>query len=302
MNSSRALASKRGISLKRILGVGLMIFSALGLVISLFGMLAVCKVREPVAQSAGEALTLTLTALDTTSQSLDVVHSALGETQDALGAMQTVVQGTGDGLENTGALMGSLSDALGGDLTQVILDSQRSLAAAEEGAAVIERMLYGLNVISALTGTTYDPDVSLTESLALMNQSLDTVPQTLAEVDENLDAVQENLNGMQTGFTDLTTTLDESGAIVVEAQTSVDDYSRVVQELSVKISGLQEDLPNRIRTATFWLYFLLIWLAISQIGLLDQGWEMVSYDPAQVEARVAELEERVEKLLQEARK
>ena len=107
---------------------------------------------------------------------------------------------------------------------------------------------------------------------------------------------------MQTGFTDLTTTLNLSGAIVVEAQASVDDYSSVVQELSVKISGLQEDLPNRIRTATFWLYFLLIWLAISQIGLLYQGWEMVRYHPAQVEARVAELEERVEKLLQEAKK
>jgi len=302
MKSSKALAGKRGISVKRVLGASLMMFSALGLVISLFGLLAVCKVRGPIAQSADEVLTLSLTALNTTSQSLDLVQSALGEAQDALGAVETVILDTGDGLHNTGALMGSLSDALAGDLPQVILSSQDSLTAAEEGAAVIERMLYALNVISALTGVTYDPDVSLTESFARLNQSLDDVPQTLAEVDESLNGVQDNLNSMQPSFTDLTGTLSESEAILAEMEASIDDYNGVIQELSLKIGGLQESLPNWIRIATFALYFLLIWLAVSQIGLLWQGWEMVSYHPAQVEARLRELEEKVGELLQEAKK
>lgn len=301
MKSSKALAAKRGISLKRVLGVSLMIFSALGLVISLFGLLAVCKVSGPFAQSADEALTLSLTALNTTSQSLDLVQSALGEAQDALGAVETVILDTGDGLHNTGALMGSLSDALAGDLPQVILRSQHSLTAAEEGAAVIERMLHGLNVISALTGVTYDPDVSLTESFARLNQSLDDVPQTLAEVDGTLNAVQDNLNSMQPSFTDLTGTLKESEAILAEMEASIDDYNGVIQELSLKIGGLQESLPNWIRIVTFALYFLLIWLAVSQIGLLWQGWEMVSYHPAQVEARLRELEQQIERLPQEAK-
>ena len=302
MKSSKALAGKRGISVKSVLGASLMIFSALGLVISLLGLLAVCKVSGPFAQSADEAVTLSLTALNTTSQSLDLVQSALSEAQDALGAVETVIQDVDEGLQNTAALTGSLSDALGGDLPQVILNSQDSLTAAEEGAAVIEQMLYALNAISALTGVTYDPDVSLTQGFARLNQSLDAVPQTLHEVDENLIAVRDNLKGMQPGFTDLSDTLIESEAILVETQTSVDDYNRVVQELSVKISRLQNTLPNWLRIATFALYFLLIWLAISQIGLLWQGWEMVSYHPAQVEVRVRELEEKVGQLLQEATK
>ena len=302
MKSSKALAGKRGISVKSVLGASLMIFSALGLVISLLGLLAVCKVSGPFAQSADEAVTLSLTALNTTSQSLDLVQSALSEAQDALGAVETVIQDVDEGLQNTAALTGSLSDALGGDLPQVILNSQDSLTAAEEGAAVIEQMLYALNAISALTGVTYDPDVSLTQGFARLNQSLDAVPQTLDEVDENLIAVRDNLKGMQPGFTDLSDTLIESEALLVETQTSVDDYNRVVQELSVKISRLQNTLPNWLRIATFALYFLLIWLAISQIGLLWQGWEMVSYHPAQVEVRVRELEEKVGQLLQEATK
>lgn len=302
MNSPGALATKRGISVKRVLGVTLMIFSALGLVLSLSGLFVVCKVSGPFAQSADEALALSLTALNTTGQSLDLVHSALDEAGDALGTVESVIQDIDEGLQNTAALMGSLSDALGADLPQVILDSQDSLTAAEEGAAVIEQMLYALNAISALTGVTYDPDVSLTQSFARLNQSLDAVPQTLAEVDDNLNAVQDNLNSMQPGFTDLSDTLSESEAILAETQAGVDDYNAVAQELSVNISRLQETLPNWMRVATFALYFLLIWLGISQIGLLWQGWEMVSYHPAQLEGRVRQLEEKVEKLLQEVNK
>ncbi len=35
-----------------------------------------------------------------------------------------------------------------------------------------------------------------------------------------------------------------------------------------------------------------IWLAVSQIGFLWQGWEMASYQPGLVEVRVRELEGR----------
>jgi methyl-accepting chemotaxis protein len=255
-------------------------------------------VGRQVGQTAGEALTPTLTALDTTTQSLDVVHSALGEAHDALSAMETVTQDTDEGLQNTSALIGSLSEGLVGDLADVVSNSQRSLEAAEEGAAVIEGVLDGLNVISGLTGVTYDPDVSMAESFALIRESMETVPDTLDEVDEGLKAIKENLDGVQTGFADLTETVDDSKEILVAAQTSVEDYNSLVRELSLNLRALQQNLPNWIRIGTYGLYFLLIWLAISQVGLLWQGWEMFSYDPGEVEDRVRELELKVDELLQ----
>jgi polyhydroxyalkanoate synthesis regulator phasin len=275
-----------------------MIFSALGLAISLVGLPAVSRVSEQITKSTDEALALTLTALDTTGQSLALAHDALGEARDALGAAQTVVEGVDDGLQNTGAMMDALGDTLTDDLSQVIWNTQDSLTVAGEGAALIEDVLYTLNNVSLFTGITYEPDVSLTESFANINASLDGVPQTLAEAGESLSATQESLEDMQTGFTDLTDVLDESKATLTEAQANVDDYSGLVEELSLQISNLQENLPGWMRTATLSLYFLLIWLAISQIGLLWQGWEMVSYQPAQVEERVRELEEQVATLLQ----
>jgi hypothetical protein len=134
-----------------------MVFSALGLVISLLGLLAVCRFSGQVASGADGALQATVGALTSTKENLDLAHGALGEARVALGATQTFIDGAGDGLENTAGLMGSLSETLVDDLPEVIEETQHSLSAAEEAAAVIEDLLYGLNTISGLTGHTYDP-------------------------------------------------------------------------------------------------------------------------------------------------
>jgi uncharacterized phage infection (PIP) family protein YhgE len=296
MNTVGGSVSSRGLRIKRILGASLMIFSVLGLVISLLGLVVVCRFSGPVAASADDALDIAIVALSSTKQNLDLAHRALGEARVALGATQTFTEGAGDGLENTSALLGTLSDVLLGDLPNVIEDSQRSLDAAEEAATVIENVLYGLNAISGLTGLTYDPDVSLTESFAGINESLDAIPDTLAELDDSLNGAQENLDDIQMTVTELTGPLNESEVVLAEAQMSLEAYSILIEHLSQDISGLQESLPNWIRGVVYSLYFLLLWLAVSQIGLLWQGWEMVSQDPGSVERRIRELEVKLEAL------
>ena len=297
MSLFRGFVSDKGPLIRRVLGGSLMVFSALGLVISLLGLVAVCRFSGPVAASADEALEVAVAALSSTKQNLDLAHRALGEAQIALGAMQDLVEGAGEGMENTSALVGLVGDILLRDLPDVIEESQLSLSAAEEGAAVIEELLYGLNAISRLTGVTYDPDVSLTEGFARMNESLDALPESLAELEGSLNASQENLDDLQTTFTELTGPLTESQAVLSEAQSSVETYSDTIEQLTLRVSNLRERLPNWIRIIVISLYFLLIWLAISQVGLLWQGWEMVSEQTGLLEGRVRQLEEQVEELV-----
>jgi hypothetical protein len=265
--------------------------------ISLLGLLLVCRFSGQVAASAGEALEVAVAALTSTKQNLDLAHRGLEEAQVALGVTETFVEEAGSGMENTSAMIDSLSDLLVSDLPKVIRESQRSLSAAEEGAAVIENVLYGLNTISALTRVTYDPDVSLTESFAAMNDSLATLPETFANLDESLKAAQEDLDDLQTASLEVSGPLAESEAVLAEAQTSLEDYSKPIDHLTLSVSDLQKNLPNLMRIIIFSLYFLLIWLAVSQIGLLCQGWEMVTHDPSLLEDRVRELEQKVEGLV-----
>jgi hypothetical protein len=296
MSVDSASVSSRGVGIKRVLGIALMAFSALGLLISLLGLFLVFRFSGQVSSSAGAAVDVAVASLTSTKQNLDLASRGLEHAQVALGAMQDFLESADSGLENTSVMLGSVSDIMADDLPDVIEETQRSLSAAEEGAAVIERVLYGLNAISALTGITYDPDVSLTEGLTGINESLDTLPATLAELDASLSAAQENLDGLQTSVTLLPAPLEETEAVLDEARTSLESYSSVIEELTQKVSNLQESLPNWARAVVFAACFLLIWLAVSQIGLLWQGWEMVSHDPGLLEDRVRELEQKVEGL------
>jgi len=297
MSEDSASISGRGVVIKRVLGIALMAFSALGLLISLLGLFLVFRFSGQVASSAGAAVDVAVSALTSTKQNLDLASRGLEQAQVALGATQGLMESADSGLENTSVMLGSVGDIMADDLPGVIEESQRSLSAAQEGAAVIEQVLYGLNAISRLTGVTYDPDVSLTEGFAGINESLDTLPETLAELDESLSAAQENLDGVQTSVAQLPAPLEETGAVLDEAQASLESYSSLIEELTQKVSNLQRSLPNWTRAAVLATYFLLIWLSVSQIGLLWQGWEMVTQDPSLLEDHVRELEQKVEGLV-----
>jgi hypothetical protein len=301
VNRVRGSVSGKGPLIRRVLGGSLMFFSALGLAISLLGLVAVCRFSGRMASGADGALLATVGALTSTKENLDLAHGALGEARVALGATQTFIEGAGEGLENTAGLMGSLSDTLVDDLPEVIEETQHSLSAAEEAAAVIEDLLHGLNVISGLTGLTYDPEVSLTESFARLNESLDPIPDTLAELDDSLEGAQQNLDDLQSAVSEVSGPLSESDVVLAEAQTSVEAYSNMIEELAQEVSDLRTSLPNWVRIAVFSLYFLLVWLAISQIGLLWQGWEMVSDQPSLGEDRLRQLEKQVQQLAKQRR-
>jgi hypothetical protein len=293
MAQAGGFVSNRVEAVRRVLGVGLMLFSAVGLVISVLGLIVVFALSGQVASNADHALEITVDTLSSTQQNLDLTDRALGEARVALSTTETFVEEAGSGLENTSALMGSLSEILGSDLPDVIEDTQDSLAAAEEGAAVIEDVLRGLNAISGLTGLSYDPEVSLTDSFASMNESLGTIPATLAELDDSLEGAQQNLDDLQTALSQVATPLTESEVVLAEAQASVQAYSSTIEQLAEAVGDLRTVLPAWIRTALLALYFLLVWLAVSQIGLLWQGWEMVSSQPRLMEARLQELEEKL---------
>lgn len=296
MSQASVPTSGRLSVIKRVLGICLMAFSALGLVISLLGLLLVWRFSGQVTASASAAVDVAVVALTSTKQNIDLASSGLVQAQVALGAVQGFMGSADSGLENTGAMLGTMSDIMSDDLPGVIEDTQRSLSAAEEGAAVIEEVLQGLNTISRLTGQTYAPEVSLTEGFAGISESLDALPETLADLDDSLSAARENLDGIRTSVGMLPAPLDETATILGNAQTSLDSYSAVLDELAQKVGNLQASLPSWARAIVIALYILLIWLAISQIGLLWQGWEMVSEDTGLLEDRVSELERKVEGL------
>lgn len=275
-------------------GMGLVIVSAVGLAASLLGLVFTARISRSLAADTQAALTVVLSSLETTGDTLTLIDEVIKETRGAIASARATTLGVERTVRNSGDLLTSLSGALGDDLPAVIRSSQQSLETAQASAEVIESALYGLNAVSALTGTTYDPDVPLADSLSDIEDSLDTLPPSFVSIADQLTALQEDalviggdLTSLADSLAQIEATLDESHALIAE-------YQALIGDLSASVAVLKQRLAGQLLALRLVLYFLFAWAALAQIGLLYQGGEMVRYDPGRLEARVRELEAVVE--------
>jgi hypothetical protein len=152
------------------------------------------------------------------------------------------------------------------------------LAASQASARVIDQVLYGLNSVSALTGIEYDPETPLAESIGDVSESLDSLPKSFDAIEDDMATAQANLVAVEEGATSLATNLADIGTSLLQAQDVIDKYRTVVGRLATSIDNLDQKLAATMQGIVWGISFLLLWLIISQIGLVFQGWEMVAWE------------------------
>ena len=150
-----------------------------------------------------------------------------------------------------------------------------------------------------------------TEGLSIMDQSLQAASGTIIATEEATLAIAQTMNDIDSivsGFLDIVnliplvdfggqdvdlatssgnlgtaeqellgvaTNLSLIGVNLSNAQQVVTDYQTAVTTSKEQLENLRENGPKWITTSAVVLTIMLIWLAIAQIGLLIQGWEML---------------------------
>jgi len=76
-------------------------------------------------------------------------------------------------------------------------------------------------------------------------------------------------------FDIITRQVQAINASLTNSRAVVQDYQSVVADLQARVDSAQEGLPRWIKNLTWITTFLLIWLAITQVGLFVQGLEML---------------------------
>ncbi len=140
----------------------------------------------------------------------------------------------------------------------------------------------GLNVLDqsldATTGT-LDSTLQTTEGIV---QTLDEISGLInsvagiasmfgAEVDTPDGAGNDlagNVQEMANDLSDVAASLDEAQSVIASYQGSVD-------RAQTQLANIREHGPTWITVFTVVMTIILVWLAIAQIGLLLQGWEML---------------------------
>jgi len=261
--------------IKRFFGIALMLLSLIGLFLSLAGLVMIPRVGGRVESQMTHTLDLAILTLDVTSESLTLANTSLDQSVDALDAAQSTTEGVGETLEDTSPLLDRLATVVGSDLPEVITSTQKSLVSAQESALVIDRVLYGLDSVSLLTGVEYDPEIPLSQSLVDVADSLDGLPASFTVMQEDLETAQTNLETVEMGISDLADSLADIETSLQEAKDIIAKYVGVVGSVRTELEDMRQNLPGWIQISEWVSAFVLVWLAIVQIGLFFQGREMM---------------------------
>jgi len=287
--------------IRRIIGVLLILAAILGLVVSIGAMYVIWNVQANLTSSLQSTIDLLGQTLETTSQGLVVTQQALQSSVDLIGSLQATVETTAEAIGSTNPLMDEIAILLKEKLPNTIRATQTSLLTAQESAATIDtvlRAISGIPLIGPSIG--YDPQVPLSDALGQVAQELENIPDTFIAMEDKLQNTQSN---MQTFEADLTVMADSVGQI----QSSVAQYDQVIggyqaslDQVLTRLETLSANLPNIVRMVSIGLTAFLVWMAIAQLGLFTQGWELLTENKKREEKEAKEEEKEPEKAVEEA--
>ena len=282
------------ILLRRITGATLIILAALSLLISMFFTVQVWRIRLPVTNSISSALDVTTSTLTTTNQALTVAVSALETASSTVSSLVSMLESLSATVEGNQPMIGSLANLMETVLPTTVDSLQKSFSVAQDSARVIDGVLRGVTSIPFFPGEPYDPEVPLHELLAEVSKSMDDLPNTFEQMQKSLESTGGNLTTFNSQLSQLTTSVAEINRSLTETKLVLDQYQKIITGTLESIEKLKVNLPTLVNAAAAFITFVLIWLAVAQLGVLVQGVNMVKSNPAAEEKAPAPPAELVE--------
>ncbi|MFZ3080759.1 MAG: hypothetical protein WA109_13845 [Bellilinea sp.] len=260
----------------RITGLALIIAAVMGLGLSLAGLIFLGRFSSRISTTLLSTLEYLDRALAITSDGLETAESSLKAADSALGSLVSTLDGVNESLQGMDPTLTALSTLLGKDLPETIKATQDSLDSAQTSAKNIDNVLTSLSRIPFLGSLVYNPEVPLNETLGDISDSLDAIPRSLRDAKSGLDAADKNLATITSDLGNVAQSTDQIDLSIADALLVIDEYQTLVADMQKRTKDLRQELPGQLRLASLAAALLLIWLAITQIGLLAQGVEFLA--------------------------
>jgi uncharacterized phage infection (PIP) family protein YhgE len=257
----------------RIIAIAMIIAAIAGLVFSVGGIVAVWMVKEPLTTSLTNTLDLVGTTVEATSSALETANQTLANAADSITALESTISTTGQTISDTSPLLEMINSILTKSLPGTIEDTRAALNTAKDSAASIESTLRLLTSIPLLPITPYNPEVPLPDALGRVSDRLEPIPQKMKDLAPTITKSQENITALSTKVDEMATSIGEIRTNVESAQSVLTQYQELLVSLESRISTAQDALPSFMTTAAWFFTIVLIWLGLTQVGLLTQGLE-----------------------------
>jgi hypothetical protein len=264
------------IAFRRITGFALILASIAGLLFSVAGIVGIWGVQRNLTDSLIETVDLLDLTLVTTTQGLTVVNDSLTKASTDVRALSATLQATGRVIRDTNPMVVEITGLVSNELPDTILKTQTALTSAQASARLIERTLTIISNIPLLPIEAYNPPVPLDVALGEVVTSLDPLPESLSAMEKTLNTSRGNLIMIEAEFNIMARHINDINTGISDARTVIRQYQGVVSTLQQRITTLRTNLPTWMNMATWFITIGLVWLALTQLGLLAQGLEMVA--------------------------
>lgn len=259
--------------MRRIIGIVLILAAAMGLLLSISGIVAIWTVKRSLAGDLLRTFDLLDETLDAASDGLGVADQTLSKFVLDITTIESTIETAGKSIEDTIPLMESFTELLTGDLSATIQSTQTAIVSAQSSAQAIEDTLQLLSAIPLLPIGTYDPEVPLAEALAEVSASLDPIPQALTDLSGDLQTTQDNMTLIATQVDTISINVGGLRTNLSQTQEVLSRVRDVITTLQGQMNSIRSGLPGGLNAAVWFLTVFFIWLGITQIGLLTQGLE-----------------------------
>ena len=276
----------------RISGVLLILAAIGGLIFSLFSIYAVWTYKEPVTEGITSGIELLSSTLETTAEGLVVSQKTLNTSAESIRLLQSTLKATADAIGSSGPMMDSIATMMTDDLPTTIRATQSSLEAVGKSTKIIDTVLRALTI---LPGITYNPEQPLHEAVIDVSDSLNDLPESLAEMESSLTETQGDLEVIQSDLAMMAENMSEIETSVEDYSAVFDQYLELIDELLDQLETLESNFPKYIYWLAVGATIFLVWMAIAQLGLLTQGWELLHRREEEREAAVDVEEESTDK-------
>ncbi|MEW5869648.1 MAG: hypothetical protein AB1894_10260 [Chloroflexota bacterium] len=259
--------------LSRSLGILLIAAAVGGLAFSLLGLVSIWRSKPALEANLLSGTKLLNDTLQTSIQGLGLIQASLGEVAGGLGILQGALDTTAQTLQSSQPLVDGITGLMATDLPDMIRATQSSLDSAQESALVIDAVL---GALSFLPGVDYHPEKPLNEALREVSTSLDDLPQALTDMEGDLKETSRNLEIAQSDLAEISSSVEQINTSLQDFDGVILSYNTSLITVQKQLQALQTRLPQLVNGLAWGLTAFLLWMAVAQLGLFTQGWELMS--------------------------
>lgn len=278
--------------LRKILGVFMLVIGLVTFGIFMAAVFYSGTVVDQIGVTVDQSLAIVSDSLNAATDTIEVARQTVVDATTAVGTVSETVATTSKTFADTGPLLDGVTRVTTETAPNSIEAVQQSIPNIVEVASVIDRTMTTLSnfgfeqqipvpfsepiAIGFDLGIDYNPEEPFDETVAALGSSLDGLPEQLRTLGEDLETANANLQTLSGNLETLSGDIETINEDIAALVPVLDEYLRIVDEVSSVVAGLRTRLQVQIPTIKTVVAVVLLAIALTQLAPVVLGFDLLT--------------------------